>query len=92
MQIGGGELVDLLHCQLLGSEGVGYSTEGEEEGEEVRISREQQTERERGNRTNTCQMENGECTKAQLSKEPAGLACIAGACNVTRSGINHTNL
>ena len=91
MQIGGGELVDLLHCQLLGSEGVGYSTEGEEEGEEVRISREQQTERERGNRTNTSP-ENGECTKAQLSKEPASLACIAGACNVTRSGINHTNL
>ena len=40
-------MVDLLHCQLLGSEGVGYPTEGEEEGEEGRISREQQTERER---------------------------------------------
>ena len=87
-------MVDLLHCQLLGSEGVGYPTEGEEEGEEVRISREQQTERERerGKRTNTSQVKNGECTKAQLSKEPAGLACVAGACNVTRSGISHTNL
>ena len=43
VKVGGGEKVHLFHCQLLSSESVGHSTEGEEEGSEVRLSWEQLT-------------------------------------------------